>query len=73
MAVPKGSVLPCLIDVCHSSKQRTQDDLRVIFEEVYLQCAIRQMHDYGSTRSKPCFQRRNPGQLILFTNLTCTK
>ena len=66
---PKGSISPCLVNVGDSSEEGTEDDLGVIFEEVYLHCSIGQMHHHSTTGPEPGLEGGNTGQLVLFSNL----
>ena len=67
--LPKCSVSPGLINVGDSSKERTKDDLGVVFEEVYLHGSIGQVHHHGSAGSEPGLEGGNTGQLVFFSHL----
>ena len=66
---PECSILSGFINVCDSSKQRTQDDLGVVFEEVDLHGSVCQMHNHSSACPEPGLKSRDTRQLVLFANL----
>ena len=66
---PEGSVLPALVNVGDSSKERAEDDLGMILEEVDLHGTVGEMHHHGSAGPEPGLQGGDTGKLVLFTNL----
>jgi hypothetical protein len=66
---PEGSVLPALVNVGDSSKERAENDLGMILEEVDLHGTVGEMHHHGSASPEPGLQGWDTGQLVLFTDL----